>query len=688
MIRRLRRRTAPVVLLAFLLPVAGLAGGLAPAAALPQDGDPILVEIGGITPLVPTTADSLTVTGTITNRSDQRVRDLQALLRVSPEPLRSRSAVAAVTDLTTPRRGVTQPETLTPVTPELAPGSSAPFSITVATSDLPLGGNGVYALFAEARSPDVGSFDTAIPLPWFPRPQDVQPSRIVVAAPLRAPVDLTANDSLMSSDLISGMEPGGALHSIAAGGAAAAAAGVPITWLIDPAVTDAATRLAEGSASMPDGVADAGAARDSVRSWLDLVAAGTAQPSASTYLTPYGEVDASAVISGSMAGLLAESVAASQDPAAGGAPLDPAGVIAVPPGGNTTSAALSAYRDRGVGSAVLDDSAVPPVDSLSYTPSGVADVPLPDGGSITALIPDAALAADLQRPAGTPAEAFRLRQGLLADAALLSLELPTSPRTVMLLPAEQTNLAPAVYTAALAELAGAPFVTLAGLSALQEPGVPRVDRRSNLDESDAGRLSAEYLSPIPPINDRLAAFSRVTVEPLTFEADFRSALLRSTSAHWRSDLPGGEALLRSVDRDLTAEEQKVTTVSTGTVTFSGSSGRLPLTISNELDQAVEVGVLLQANPMVRLTFTPPGLVLVDARKRVSIEIPVEVFGSGPLPVEVVLTDRDGRPFIRTADLVIRSTATSLIAAGVAIIGGVALLVLVLWRFRRKGAVEA
>ena len=195
-----------MVLLAFLLPVAGLAGGLAPAAALPQDGDPILVEIGGITPLVPTTADSLTVTGTITNRSDQRVRDLQALLRVSPEPLRSRSAVAAVTDLTTPRRGVTQPETLTPVTPELAPGSSAPFSITVATSDLPLGGNGVYALFAEARSPDVGSFDTAIPLPWFPRPQDVQPSRIVLAAPLRAPVDLPAQSG--SNDMLKAMRRG------------------------------------------------------------------------------------------------------------------------------------------------------------------------------------------------------------------------------------------------------------------------------------------------------------------------------------------------------------------------------------------------------------------------------------------------------------------------------------------------
>ena len=63
---------------------------------------------------------------------------------------------------------------------------------------------------------------------------------------------------------------------------------------------------------------------------------------------------------------------------------------------------------------------------------------------------------------------------------------------------------------------------------------------------------------------------------------------------------------------------------------------------------------------------------------------MEVFGSGPLPVSVILTDREGRPFITTGDLVIQSSATSMVAALVAIIGAVAFVAMVLWRFRRKG----
>jgi len=129
-------------------------------------------------------------------------------------------------------------------------------------------------------------------------------------------------------------------------------------------------------------------------------------------------------------------------------------------------------------------------------------------------------------------------------------------------------------------------------------------------------------------------------------------------------------------------------VSTGTVTFSGNSGNLPLTISNGLDQAVEVGVLLEAEPSIRLAYAPPDMALVDAGRRVSVEIPVEVYGTGPLPVSVILTDRDGNAFISTGDLVIRSAATTMAAAVVAIVGAVAFLILVVWRFRKNGAANS
>lgn len=689
------RLATALTLLAALLSAAGLSA--VPAGALPQASDPLLVEVTGLEPLFPAPGGTVTVRGTVTNRSGQQVQDLAALLRVSPEPLTSRSEVATVTDLTTPRRGVSQEQTLTPVTDTLAPGTAAEFAISVPADALPLGGNGVYAVFVEARAAGMGSFDTAFPLPWFPRPDDLADSRIVVLAPVRAAVDLTATNTLQAPGLTSSMAPGGELHTLATAGAEAAKAGVPVSWLIDPAVTGAAAILGSQEGTFPESIADPRAAASSVSSWLATLAEGTAAASSSTSVTPYAEVDASGVLQAGMPDVLADAIdrsaalAAAPPPADGSDPdpLAPArAVIAIGPGGNSTTASLTAYREAGVGSIVLSADTVPPVEQLSYTPSGVAAIPLPEGTSITGILPDQQLREDLQRPVTTPAEQFRMRQGLLADAAMITLELPLSSRTVVLTLDGPLRMAPEVLAGSLIALGSAAFTELVPLSALLAADVPRVERRTALDEEDPDRLPGAYLAPIPPLQQRLAAFSRVTVDPLAFEENYRAAILRSASANWRQDLGKGEALLAAVEAELSAEEQKVTTVSTGTVTFSGNSGNLPLTISNGLDQAVEVGVLLEAEPSVRLAYAPPDLVLVDAGKRVSVEIPVEVYGTGPLPVSVILTDRDGNPFISTGDLVIRSAATTMAAAVVAIVGAVAFFILVIWRFRKKGAADS
>ena len=64
-------------------------------------------------------------------------------------------------------------------------------------------------------------------------------------------------------------------------------------------------------------------------------------------------------------------------------------------------------------------------------------------------------------------------------------------------------------------------------------------------------------------------------------------------------------------------------------------------------------------------------------------MPVRVAGGQPMTVNVVLTDRDGRVYDDSAELELRSTASSRIATVVAVVGGVALVVLVsLNLFRR------
>lgn len=659
--------------------------GVPAAQAGPEPDDPLLVELTALQPVNPAPAGPLTVSGSIINNSDRAARNVTALIRLSPQPLISRSEVAAVVDQTTQRRGVTIAETSTEVIAELAPGAAVPFTINTTVDVLPWSSNGVYALFVEARSDDFASVDATIPVPYFPRPEDVQPSQIVVMSPVLAPVDLTATNALLTDALPKAVSAGGQLHAQVEAGAAAATAGIPITWLIDPAVTEAVADLASGTATFATDTIDPSTAQRNLTAWLEKLQTSAAAPPSGVYTVPYAEVDVSALLANNLDSLASAAVAAA--PAVASATL-PAieGVIGTPPRGAASQGALAFYAQSKATAVVLAEDFLPTAEPLTYTPSGLTRLNVA-GSSLTAVIPDPLLTRDLQRPLGTPAERFRAQAGLLADSAMITLELPIQPRTVVLQPPANLALPADWFADTLASLSAAPWITPVPLTTLLNSDSELAERSNPQFTSDRPQLTSEYLAPIPGLEQRLDAFSQVVVDPEVFEAGFRAAILRSTSGQWVQRTQVGSQLLAAIGAELTAEENKVTTVSSGNITLSGTTGNLPLTISNELDQAVEVGVILVAEPSVRLNYTPPQLVRVDAGRRVSVEIPVEMFGTGPLPVQVTLTDRQGRPFITTADLVLRSTATSTIAGIVIGAGALALILLVIWRFRRKGLGE-
>lgn len=656
--------------------------GVPAANANPDPDRPLQVELTALEPLNPVPGGTLTVTGAIINNSDRPARDVSALIRLSPQPLISRSEVAAVTDQVTQRRGVAVSQTTTSVSPELAPGAAIPFTITTTTDALPWTVNGVYALFVEARTKDSSPVSSAIPVPYFPRPQDLQPSQVVILSPLLAGVDLSATNNLLTDGLPTAVSPGGRLHAQLTAGSAAVAAGVPITWLIDPAVTEAVADLASGTAAFAPSTIDPTTAQRNVTSWLETLQTSAAAPTSAVYTTPYAEVDVSALLANDLDAIATEALAAAPSVAAATLPSI-AGVIGTPPSGQASQEALGFYATSKATAVVVSEEFLPSASLLTFTPSGVSRSEFA-GGSLTSVIPDSLLASNLQRPVGTPAQRFRAQAGLLADTAMITLELPIEPRTVVLQPPSDTVLPADWFGATLASLATVPWITPVPLTTLlaTENGV--VARSGPEFNSDRPQLTSSYLEPIPGLEQRLDAFSQVVVDPAGFQAGFRAGILRGSSSQWIPTPALGSNLLAAIDAELTVEEGKVTTVSSGNITLSGTSGNLPLTISNGLDRAVEVGVILVAEPSVRLNYTPPPLIRVDSGRRVSVEIPVEMFGTGPLPVKVTLTDREGRPFISTADLVLRSTATSTIAGVVIGAGALALILLVIWRFRRRG----
>jgi len=159
-----------VALVTLLLVVgAGSSASAAPRQLLP---DEVEVSVTRMTPLDPQPGKTLRMSGTVRNRSDEDVTDLQVRLLLSPTPMETRSQIGTVVAGGTEKDG---PPTLAVSEPiaVLSPRSSTPWSIELALDELPLTFAGVYVVGLEV----IGTGEDGLAqrvgltrtfLPWFP----------------------------------------------------------------------------------------------------------------------------------------------------------------------------------------------------------------------------------------------------------------------------------------------------------------------------------------------------------------------------------------------------------------------------------------------------------------------------------------------------------------------------------------
>ena len=199
----------------------------------------------------------------------------------------------------------------------------------------------------------------------------------------------------------------------------------------------------------------------------------------------------------------------------------------------------------------------------------------------------------------------------------------------------------------------------------------------------AAELPEEYLRDVRGTGRELAAFTSVLDNPIGVSDAYASALLRAQSSAWRSQPTTGAALLATIDSQLTGQIDQVRVLSEGTVTFSGESGRVPVTIENSLDRAVTVGVQLRATPSLRLSSQPLAGITVEPGRKVSVDIEARVVGGNAIPVRVQLLTPDGSPFGSPATIEVASTAYARAAAWVVAVAFVAIVVFVVVGVARR-----
>ncbi len=705
---RLAVAAAVVGALALALGIPGTvpraAAAAVPRAVAAVDSGVVGVTITGLAPLVPAPGGTLVVTGTVTNTATTPVSGVAVRLRLSPTPVRSRAEIPQILAGQAGRTGVAVEGTRTDVTAELAPGARAPFRIAVPLDDLalPASRSEVAVLGVESLGdvPDDGQgpVQTGLArtfLPWFPVSGQVAPTPVVWLYPLTSAPARTADGLFLDDHLAAEVGERGRLTRILD---AAESAPSSVSWVVDPALLQSLQDMADGyEVVSPSGARTPGTGRDAATAWLARLTGLTAgaEVTAAAYASPdvvalhRSGLDVDIALAGTTERELPSRVL--------GRPVESG--LAWPPLQLADDGTLDVLRASGVRAVVLTAKALPPSPSLTYTPSGSVD--LGSGGSpLRAVVSDPTISALVTAPARggatAPPTPVEQRQRALAEIAMTSLELPSTPRTLVIAPSGAWTAYGAATRDVVTAISRSPWSQpehLAALLAAPASDVPR-GRTDYPESARAAELSQSYLRLVSRQRTALAALRAVAPDAALTRSgrpttgDLEEALTRAESAAWRSDVAGGRRLVASAAASIGAQTSAVRVLSRAPVTLPGDEGTIPITIANDLDRPARVGVRLIGTPATRFEAADVPAVTVAPGQKQTVEVVARVVGTGSVDVAITLLTPEGAPFGEPVSTEVRSAAYARAAQWV--VGGLLGILVVLLginfvRRRRPGA---
>lgn len=373
-----------------------------------------------------------------------------------------------------------------------------------------------------------------------------------------------------------------------------------------------------------------------------------------------------------------------------------------PPEGSTaivdetiTPESLDFLHSRGI------DKIVVPQDQLSELPSNAQKVTFtqsfaietPSGTTMRAVTSDAELSSRLSATDDPVLNAHLA----LADLAVLYMDAPSLSRGVVLVLDRTSNIDGKMLGALLDGLRSPAGVVTAGT----RPAIEAVTLDELFETTDAatspgsGRdgpsvLVREYSSPdaarLGSLPERLDSgqrsidsYRQLTLDDMKLVTPLENRLMIAgamdlTSAQQDAYIDGVTSQINSVVESIHAPNDQV-------VTLTSRSGRIPLTIDNQLTYDVAVEVKLKSE---KLDF-PEGDTLVvqlAASSNTRIEVVVEARVSGSFPLDISVSSPDGEIPITSTRFTVRSTAIS--GLGLALSIGAGLFLAIWWvkHFRR------
>jgi hypothetical protein len=697
----LRRAAAAAVVATALVPSLLVGVGAPDAAAAPGD---LGITLQSVTPAVPGPDSELRVVGRIVNSGDATVAQPAVRLRFSRTALGSRADIDDISDGSSPsRHGFALSGTATELAGPLRPGETDTFDLRFPLGELGLPSQpGVYVVGVESGTGGVEAFEQSALLrtflPWVPEPKALEPTRLSWLWPL---VDVAHRnrDGVFSDDELADSYDGGRLGRLVDIGAAAPAQA--LTWFVDPMLLEDAAAMADGydiaagpsgaaADAAPDASGDArtvapGPGATAAQGWLARVRVATALNE--VVALPYADQD---IVAARRAGLSNDVRRARAEGLAIAArllarPVD--GDVLWPPGGALDPETARLLRGTGVASAVLSERAAPPTEDVGITPSGRVRLRLGGGVAMQGVLYDERLSQLVASGAGRP-DRVLVQQQFLAETALLTAEIPDQ-RTIVIAPPRRWSPDPALATALLDLTGSAPWLTPVSLSAVRATAVSDVAREPLGYPADARRteLPATDLRAVRTLRSELFAFRKVLTQPAAYAPAYYGALLRLQSTSWRGERRAWTASASALRTGLDGLRGRLSLLG-GRVTLGARSGSFPVTVVNDLDQAVRVRVgLVSSSP--RLRVSPSETVVVEAQQKKQLQVPVSAVANGQVQVQGRLEAADGADVGPAVTINVRvaqyGTLGVWVTGGAALVLFVAAAVQIARRVRRRPA---
>ena len=673
-----------------------LAGSTAVAA---EEDTPLEVSVGSMSPSVIPRRGKITITGQVTNHSDTTWTDLNVYLLTSPEPFTTSDELeeASATDPALEIGGRLFTPGLYDEVGDLAPGSSTNYTLSVARKDLQVSGApGVYWLAVHVLGANDGLRDSVADgraRTFIPLMERKGPSTTMsLVVPVKATVKRRADGRLTNlgawQELLS---PDGRLGRVME--LSGASVGVPLTWVVDPAVLDAARSVAADNPLMDAGPTDTddepntppspsvnpsvnpsvspsvspspspsedttagpsdeeaselSADVEGAASWLNIFRRQSDQHTVLT--TPYGDVDLAAMLRGDFA----ESYQQATD--LGAATMESLDVdaspVVAPPSGHLPNVALPGIDPDTpliLGDHAAPEAEAPVVDDEQGHRIVLTDTSAGEGG-----------------PGPTPRfRALAVRQRILSEAAVHALSdardeplVVSTPQTWD--PGSDWRIADFFpgFDVPWLRTVDVPAVA-AGSSGGEYDGqlaYPGRERRAELPI--ANLLATQELSEVGNVYADLLTRNDTVDEFLA-----KSAML-ATSYRVRPHPHAAVVRARGTTQTIRAQMEQVTINGPPFVTMSSEEGTFQVTIVNGLQEPVTVGIgadVRADNGSGDLVIPSSDPVSLGPGQRASVRLRATAKDIGVHSVTLVPTSPSGEPLGSVTKLNVRSSQVGLV----------------------------